>query len=304
MTKLRSTVSGTEIGTLCELFGKSRQAYYQQVKYNYKEVFKAEIILKLVQDQRKLMPRIGARKLHHILQNRLPEDLSLGRDAFFDLLRENKLLIRRRRNNVKTTFSNHWLHKYPNLIKDFVPERSHQLLVSDITYLKTNNGFIYLFLITDAYSRKIVGWSLGDTLEAKHAVSALRMALRQLPSHVIDVFHHSDRGVQYCSAEYVKILLKRKIKISMTENGDPLENSIAERVNGILKSEWIYDLKLGDNLLAIKEINRVINIYNLYRPHGSIDMMTPQNAHEYAGDLKRRWKNYYKKRPELTTDLR
>jgi putative transposase len=297
-------VSGAEIGTLCGLFGKSRQAYYQQAKYNYKEAVKAEIILRFVHEQRKLMPRLGSRKLHHILMSQLPEDFHLGRDAFFDLLRDNKLLIRRRRYRVKTTFSNHWLNKYPNLIKDFSPYKSHQLWVSDITYLELREGFIYLFLITDAYSRKIVGWNLSDTLEAKHAVSALRMALRQLPRYVVDIFHHSDRGIQYCSGEYVKILKKREIKISMTENGDPLENSIAERVNGILKTEWINDLRLIDKQKSIREINRIINIYNTSRPHGSIDMMTPQNAHEQEGKLKRHWKNYYKKRPELVTDIR
>ena len=295
-------MSGARIGTLCGLFGKSRQAYYQQAKYNYNEAVKAEIILKLVQEQRKLMPQIGGKKLHHILKKRLPEDLDLGRDAFFDLLRDNHLLVRRRRNRIKTTYSNHWLHKYPNLIKDFVPGGPHQLWVSDITYLETKQGFVYLFLITDAYSRKIVGWSLGDTLEAKHAVLALWMALRQLPAHITEIYHHSDRGVQYCSSEYVKILLKRQIKISMTENGDPLENSIAERVNGILKTEWINGLRLTDSLSAKKVISRIIKIYNMNRPHSSINMMTPQDAHEHAGEIKRLWKNYYKKQRELTAD--
>jgi len=288
---------------LYELFGKSRQAYYQQAKYNYREVVKAEIILNLVQQQRKLMPRIGGRKLHYIMHKRLPEEFHLGRDTFFDLLRGNHLLVRKRRYKTKTTFSNHWLHKYPNLIKELIPDRAHQLWVSDITYLETSQGFIYLFLITDAYSRKIIGWSLSDTLEAKNAVEALRMALRQLPVHVTEIYHHSDRGVQYCSSEYVKLLKKKNIKISMTENGDPLENSIAERVNGILKTEWIYDLKRGEKHLAIKEIDRVIKIYNTYRPHGSIDMMTPKNAHEIEGKLKRHWKNYYKKKPEIMPDL-
>jgi putative transposase len=290
------------IGTLCELFGKSRQAYYQQAKYNYKEVVKAEIILKLVHKHLKLMPRIGGRKLLYLLRERLPEDMTLGRDEFFDLLRDNHLLVKKRIYRVRTTYSNHWLHKYPNLVKDFIPDRAHRLWVSDITYLETSQGFIYLFLITDAYSRKIVGWSLGDTLEAKHAVTALRMALRQLPDHVTDIFHHSDRGVQYCSAEYVKILRKRKIKISMTENGDPLENAIAERVNGILKAEWINDLKLEDKQLAVKEIDKVIKIYNFSRPHGSINMMTPEKAHVQEGILKRHWKNNYRKVPGLVAE--
>lgn len=244
------------------------------------------------------MPRIGGRKLHHLIQTLLPKDLCPGRDKFFDLLRDNNLLVRRKRCKTKTTFSNHWLRKYPNLIKDFIPNKPHQLWVSDITYLRTKRGFIYLFLITDAYSRKIVGWSLANTLDAKNAVSALRMALRQLPDYVTEIYHHSDRGSQYCSSEYVKLLIKRKIKISMTENGDPLENAIAERVNGILKMEWINDLELQDIDHAHKIVQRVINIYNTHRPHASIEMMTPQEAHSQEGELKRLWKNYYKKQKE------
>jgi transposase InsO family protein len=232
----------------------------------------------------------------------LPEDLHLGRDAFFNLLRENRLLIIKRRYRVRTTDSNHWLHKYPNLIKEFSPNKPHQLWVSDITYVETDQGFKYLFLVTDAYSRKIIGWCLGDTIEARNAVKALSMALWQLPDEITDIIHHSDRGVQYCSDMYVKRLKKRNIRISMTENGDPLENAIAERINGILKTEWLYDLKLRSKVIAEKEIGRIIEIYNTQRPHSSIDMMRPEEAHRLEGDLKRHWKNYYKKRPELEAE--
>lgn len=135
------------------------------------------------------MPRLGGRKLLVKLQSRLPDEFQLGRDKFFDFLRDNQLLIRRRRNRVKTTFSNHWLHKYPNLVKDFVPDGPHQLWESDITYVETQQGFIYLFLITDAYSRKIVGWSVSDTMEADNAVIALQMALSQLPANVKELYH-------------------------------------------------------------------------------------------------------------------
>lgn len=304
MTELRNKVSNVSTGTLCELFGKSRQAYYQQDKSNYKEAVKADIIMKFVQDQRKLMPRLGARKLHHLLKSQFPEDLHLGRDAFFDLLRDNQLLIRRRRNTVRTTFSSHWLHKYPNLIREFTPGKSHQLWVSDITYVETKDGFVFLFLITDAYSRKIIGWSVGETLEAKHAVMALNMALKQLPGDAVNLIHHSDRGIQYCSALYVKILKKYHIQISMTENGDPLENAIAERINGVLKSEWIYDLNLVNKQMARKELGRIINIYNIYRPHTSVNMMTPEMAHKQVGEINRLWKNYYKKKPEIAHEIK
>lgn len=248
------------------------------------------------------MPRIGGKKLRDLVLEELPEDLHLGRDSFFDLLRENSLLVKPKRYRVKTTDSNHWLHKYPNLIKEFSPNRPHQLWVSDITYVETDQGFKYLFLITDAYSRKIIGWCLGDTLEARYAVKALSMALWQLPDEVADIIHHSDRGVQYCSEVYVKKLKKRGMRISMTENGDPLENAIAERINGILKTEWLYDLKLKNKVISKKEIARIIEIYNTLRPHSSIDMMKPEQAHKQEGELKKHWKNYYKKRPVLEVE--
>jgi len=239
------------------------------------------------------MPRLGGRKLHKNLQVTTPENFHIGRDAFFDLMRENNLLVRRKRYSVKTTDSSHWLHKYPNLIREFTPERPNQLWVSDITYVETGDGFKYLFLITDAYSRKIIGWSLADTLEAKHAIKALFLALWQLPEGVKDLIHHSDRGVQYCSEGYVKVLKKRGIKISMTEKGDPLENAIAERVNGILKTEWIYDM--NPEQVTKTRIKKIIDTYNSKRPHQSIDMMTPNEAHKVQGTLKKHWKNYYKK---------
>lgn len=150
---------------LCDMFGKNRQAYYQRSKYNYKEEVKEELLLQLVNKERDLMPKIGGRKLLERIQPRLPTELSIGRDSFFDFLRRHGLLIGKRRRRVKTTYSNHWLHKYPNLIEGFVPSRANQLLVSDITYVETAGGFVYLNLITDAYSRKIIGWAMGETLE-------------------------------------------------------------------------------------------------------------------------------------------
>jgi putative transposase len=279
---------------LCDLFGKSRQAYYQRNKYNYKEEVKGEILLQLVEKQRELMPKIGGRKLLKLIQPRLPTELSIGRDSFFDFLRKHGLLVGKRRRRVQTTYSNHWLRKYPNLIKEFVPTRANQLWVSDITYVETAKGFVYLNLITDAYSRKIVGWAIGKTLEAKYTVEALRMALRQLPKGSAGLIHHSDRGVQYCCGEYVKILDKNQVCISMTENGDPRENAIAERVNGILKDEWLNQMKLESIEVAVKQIKRIIEIYNTCRPHASLDMKTPEYAHSQSGEFKKHWKTYYK----------
>lgn len=239
------------------------------------------------------MPKIGGRKLLNIIQPQLSPELYIGRDGFFDFLRNHELLVRKKRFRPKTTFSDHWLRKYPNLIKDFVPTKANQLWVSDITYIDTSEGFGYLSLITDAYSRKIIGWALGDTLEAKHTVRALKMALKQLPKGVRNVYHHSDRGVQYCCEEYIKILKKNHFQISMTENGDPLENAIAERVNGILKSEWVNQMKFETIKQAEEHLKSIIRIYNYNRPHSSVNMQTPSQAHKLSGLLERKWKNYY-----------
>ena len=194
---------GQSIGTLCGLFGKTRQAYYQQKNRVISEAFESEVILQMIAKERKLMPRIGGRKLFFKIGPRLPDDLQMGRDKFFSFLRQNNLLVKKKRYRAITTMSSHWLRKYPNLIKGFEPTAPHQLWVSDITYIETANGFVYLFLITDAYSRKIVGWSMSKTLEAKNAIVALYMALSQLPVGVTNLLHHSDRGVQYCSSKYV-----------------------------------------------------------------------------------------------------
>jgi putative transposase len=259
----------------------------------YKEEVKAEILLQLVDKERKLMPRIGGRKLLLHIQPHLPAELYLGRDSFFEFLREQGLLIRKRRYRARTTYSNHWLHKYPNLIKEFEPEKAHQLWVSDITYIETKEGFGYLNLITDAYSRKIIGWDLGATLEAKHTVRALQMAINQMPRGIKGVIHHSDRGVQYCCSDYVKVLNKNHFQISMTENSDPRENAIAERVNGILKDEWLNQMKLTSLRHATNQLEQIILIYNQNRLHGSLDMKTPEYAHNQSGKLKKHWKNYY-----------
>jgi putative transposase len=291
--ELHTNETSQRVNSLCELFGRSKQAYYQRSKYNYREEVKSEILCQLIEKQRKIMPKIGGRKLLRLIEPDLPEELRMGRDAFFDFLREKGLLVRGPRNRVRTTYSNHWMHKYPNLVKDFTPTGPHQLWVSDITYILTSEGFVYLSLITDAYSRKIIGWALGDTLQACHSVIALNMAIGQLPRGIKNVFHHSDRGVQYCSNEYVKILNKRKFRISMTESGDPRDNAIAERVNGILKGEWLNQMKLTSIGQASEKLGEIIRVYNEQRPHSSIDMMSPKEAHNQSGELKKHWKNYY-----------
>ena len=255
---------------------------------------KEEVLLQMVLNERKFMPRLGGRKLLERIHPQLPPELMIGRDNFFDFLTRHDLLVRRRRTRIYTTYSKHWLHKYSNLVKDFIPDKAHQLWVSDITYIETANGFMYLSLISDAYSRKIVGWALGETLEAKHSIRALQMALQQLPANHGPLYHHSDRGIQYCSEAYVKLLNKHDINISMTENGDPLENAVAERVNGILKDEWLNAIKIKSKKQLTEELSKIIGTYNSMRPHSSISMLTPEKVHSQPLKVERKWKNYYK----------
>ena len=193
---------------------------------------------------------------------------------------------------MKTTNSYHHYHKYKNLIRDFTPYKSNQIWVSDITYIRTEPDYSYLFLITDAYSRKIVGYDLSIDLRARHAVNALRRATKK-GDHLKGLIHHSDRGVQYCSHQYVKLCQDYGIRLSMTESGNPLDNAIAERVNGILKQEYITAMHptTYDNLKS--NIDTIVYRYNQLRPHLSCDMMTPNEAHQCKGQLKRKWKNYY-----------
>lgn len=230
--------------------------------------------------------------------------IKIGRDAFFDVLRKHGLLVRKRkRSKPQTTFSNHWMRKYPNLITSFVPTAPNQLWVSDITYIHLEDGFAYLSLITDAYSHKIVGFYLSQSLSAEGCIEALKMALANNPrcGHLI---HHSDRGLQYCSYDYVALLASNSIGVSMTQNGDPRENAIAERVNGILKDELL-EVCYPSFAEAQVEVGTAINIYNHQRPHSSVDMLTPVVAHTKTGELKKHWKNYYaiNKRKEVLDDL-
>jgi transposase InsO family protein len=224
--------------------------------------------------------------------------ISIGRDAFFNLLSERCLLVRKRkRRKPITTFSDHWMRKYPNLIEDFYPTAPNQLWVSDITYIIVEDGFSYLSLITDAYSRKIVGFYLSPDLSSEGCIRALKMALKNNKGNLGRLIHHSDRGSQYCCSDYVGILNNNFIRISMTQNGDPRENAIAERVNGILKDELFEKTYLNYGQ-AVKGISVAISIYNHQRPHGSIDYLMPVEAHFRSGELKRRWKNYYSKKAE------
>src|SRR4051794_19096909 len=249
------------------------------------------------------LPRIGTRKLLHLLTPRLAEHkLEVGRDYLFELLATHKLLVRSRKRKAVTTDSRHWMRKYSNLTGELTVVRPEQLWVSDITYIRLTNGFAYLSLITDAYSRKIVGCHLSKTLAAEGCIAALQRALaaRSYPAH--SLIHHSDRGVQYCSKQYVELLDDHKIASSMTENGDPYENALAERVNGIIKGEFnLYSSAVGFEQTC-QLVQTAIHAYNELRPHASCDYLTPQQAHLQAGVLNKRWKHYPKQEQPKNTE--
>jgi putative transposase len=289
--RLKEQNTKVGLGCLCGLFGYTRQAYYRQFERNSLQSIKEEIILEKVKENKKEMPRIGGRKLLYLLQK---EGINIGRDKLFNILRYEELLVQKRKRRIFTTQSKHWLRKYPSLIEGIEVTRPNKLWVSDITYILVHNEFAYLFLITDAYSKKIIGYYLSRTLEADGGIEALQMALSSVEwKNRKGIIHHSDRGVQYCSYKYVNLLKSNQMLISMTNNGDPYENAIAERINGILKSEWINNERFMTFDYAEQRINEIIIIYNSARPHLSCGMLTPDEAHLCSGKLKKHWKNYY-----------
>lgn len=290
----------THIGLakLCGWFGVTRQAYYQNSWKAIDISIEEDLILKEVQKIRKKHHRMGTRKLYDKLHEfMLEHQIKMGRDALFNLLSANHMLVRKRKRRVTTTQSFHWLRKYPNLIRDFTPTSPNQLWVSDITYWEIEGGHVYISFITDAYSHKIVGFHVAETLESVETIKALAMALSGLDSDShYQLIHHSDRGVQYCHHKYVKLLQDNDIKISMTENGDPLENAIAERVNGIIKEEYLQDYTVRNIKEAKKVLNFVVKLYNEERPHNSISNHVPDTVHQDKNiKTERLWKNYYKK---------
>ena len=298
---MKSNFPHIGLAKLCGWFGITRQAYYQNGWKGAEISIEEDIILKEVLKIRKNHKRMGTRKLYEKLHSfMLEHQIKMGRDALFDLLSSNYLLVRKRKRRIQTTQSFHWLRKYPNLIKEFVPTGPNQLWVSDITYWKIIGGHVYISFITDAYSHKIVGYHVAETLEAVESVQALKMALSGLfmePDGHFQLIHHSDRGVQYCSFEYVKLLKDNNIQISMTENGDPLENALAERLNGILKDEYLIDCLVNSVEGARKILARAVDLYNEDRPHMSIGNLYPSQVHEQKIQTVRLWKNYYKKNP-------
>ena len=260
---------------VCELYGYTRQAWYKQKRGELKRELDKQRVLLNVRQIRKRQPRVGGKKLHRMLQ---AQDIDLGRDKLFDILRENRLLVKPRKRYTKTTYSHHRFRKYKNLIREVDLTRPNQIYVSDITYIDTLEGFCYLALITDKFSKKIVGWDLSNSLSIEGARRALKKALARLDT-TDGLIHHSDRGIQYCSHKYVEDLESRNIKISMTEENHCYENAVAERVNGILKTEFMLGDRLKSHAIAKELVAEAVKIYNEERLHLSLDYQTPAKKH-------------------------
>jgi len=239
-----------------------------------------QAVKKLVDDQRKQLPYLGTRKLHYQIRPALQQKgLKVGRDKLFAWMREYGLLIKPRRRYIQTTNSKHWLKKYPNLVKEHVLTAPEQVWVSDITYIKTEEGNCYLNLVTDAFSRKIMGYAIADNMETEAMKKAYEMAIKQRTCPERQLIHHSDRGLQYCSHDYIKLSNDINARISMTENGDPYENALAERMNRTLKDEFGLGRRLPSKQHAFRLAENAVYLYNNLRPHLSLNMQTPQIVH-------------------------
>jgi len=284
----------------CELLGVSTQAYYKHGDTDLRKLAEEAFCVEYIKRVRQKDHGIGGGKLWQMYKKEFGEDHSVGYNRFYDIIVKYDLKVRKKKRRAKTTDSDHNLPLYPNLVKELIPLRPNQLWVSDITYmviyLNAQAGeydFCYLSLVTDYYTKEIIGWCVGETLESKFAIEALNMALGRLSGiPASDLIHHSDRGVQYASYDYTNLLKKHHIKISMTECGDPKDNAVAERVNGIIKNE----LLMGMSFFSIEEVRKALKVaidfYNNERPHMSLDWKTPAEAALCTGELEKKWKSY------------
>jgi len=289
-----------KVTDMAQLFGITRQGYYKMQKRKLEQKTVNEMVKKKIMEVRKLMPRLGGRKLFYLLKPSFIESkVKLGRDKLFDIMRQELLLVKRRKNFTRTTDSYHRYRTYSNEVKDKKITRPEEVWVSDITYIRSLCGFMYLSLVTDAYSRKIVGYELSDNMKAENTIKALKKAIRSRMYPERELIHHSDRGFQYCYPDYIEMLDKNKIHISMTTKYDPYENAQAERVNGILKGEFMLDKTFQNQRDARLEIERCINVYNTNRPHQSCNFLTPDQAHRFGNYEMKKWsrKNFSKGYP-------
>lgn len=285
---------------ICEYYGISRQGHYRQLRADAERTDIEQTIVELVVEQRRQMPRLGTRKLWTLIAPQLKQrGIDYGRDKLFELLRRRRMLVQRKARSVRTTNSRHGLPSYENLLKQVQPSRPHHVMVSDITYIETREGFRYLALVMDAYSRKIIGYDLSASLSIEGSRRAVLMALKQLPQPQLpqpqvpqppqqdaawgeapaQVIHHSDRGVQYCSHAYTSLLRQYNVSISMAAVGNPYENAQAERLNGILKQEFFLNTCFANESEAHRAVAQAVVLYNTKRPHTALNYQTPEFVH-------------------------
>jgi putative transposase len=280
---------------LCRSLGVSRQAHHKHSRRGERVLQGHQEVIQRVRAVRVVQPKLGGLKLYAELKQhiqRLP--VPFGRDQFFELLGAEGLLIRKGRRSIRTTMSRHKLPVYPDLVKPLVITHPGQVWASDITYWRVEDGFYFIFLITDVCSHKIIGHRVALDMDGEHALAALRMAQRSSSHPLKGIIHHSDRGSQYCYKRYIQVLKAAGMCISMTESSDPLDNAVAERVNGILKNELLSHHRVANITQAKAVLDEAVHIYNTQRPHLSCDLLKPEQAHQLTTRPQRRWKNYYR----------
>ena len=300
---MKAYYKGIGLEVLCGLIGYTRQAFYKRQSYIEKEKFEASIIVDLVLKERKIAKRVGSKKLYLILKSELDKHgIRIGKDKFHEVLRDNDLLVKTKRRRPKTTNSRHKLKIYPNKARNLHIDRSELLWVSDITYIRVGYYWHYLILITDSYSRKVVGHNFSHRMDTQLCITALEKALanRSFPNR--QLMHHSDRGSQYCSDKYTSMLHLAQIIVSMTQKGDPLENPLAERMNRVFKDTFGLDEGFDNFEQAQAAIDQAVHYYNSRLPHSSIDLLTPNQAHHRIGRLKKHWKWYWRENQVLPVE--
>lgn len=288
--------------SLCGLLGVSKQAYYKYDDHLMERLARESFVVEYIKEVRRSDPGIGGEKLWMMYRKRFGREHSVGYNSFYDIIEKYDLKVRKRRRRARTTDSRHDLPLYQDKVRSLIPSRPCQVWVSDITYilLQLCDGdevrFCYLSLVTDYYTKQIVGWSVGDTLETRYPLEALRMALKSLGGTVPEgLIHHSDRGVQYASYEYTGLLKSAGITISMTESGDPKDNAVAERVNNTMKNELLRDMRFTSTDEVRKAVGAAVRFYNEERPHLSLDGMTPAEAAQCTGEIRKRWHSFREK---------
>lgn len=288
---------------MCRLLGVTKQAYYKHSDSAMLKVAQESFVVEFIKDIRKKDPGIGGNKLWLMYQKQFGVSRSVGYNRFYDIVEKFNLKVRKVKRRVRTTDSTHDFPLYPNIVKDLLPNRPCQLIVSDITYipyyLDPASGeykFCYLALITDYYTKEIVGYSVAPTLEAIYAIEALKMALDYYKGNDLSqLIHHSDRGVQYASYRYTELLKRYNIQISMTETGNPKDNAVAERVNNTIKNELLKGMSFTSMLEVSEAVKAAIRFYNEERPHLSLDGLTPREAAKKRGEFDKKWISYREK---------